>query len=291
MKPARFVYAAPTRLDEAVAILARDPNALVLAGGQSLLPTLNFRLAAPSVLVDLQHIPALRGIDVHDDRIVIRAMVRHREFELDDAVHRRNPLIRETLAHVAHVPIRNRGTVVGSLCHADAAAEMPCLLLLLGGHVVLAGPADRRRVVAAEDFFRFHMTTARAPDEIALEAHFPTLSPTSGWAFQEVTRRHGDYALAGVGTLITLDAQGTCSDVRLAACGIAARPTRLHKAEARLKGTRLDRAAIAAAAAAARDHVETADDINATADLRRQLLAALVGRTVRAAIARLPGRS
>src|SRR5258708_35819337 len=149
MKPPLFAYRAPRTLDEAVTMLAGDAEAAVLAGGQSLVPAMNFRLAAPSVLVDIQHVAELKGISIEDGRIVVKAMTRHRELELDEAVRRANPLIAEVMEHVAHVPIRNRGTVVGSLCHADAAAEMPMLLVLLDGSVVAQGRAGRREIAAA----------------------------------------------------------------------------------------------------------------------------------------------
>src|SRR5438552_12936633 len=190
MKPSIFAYKAPTTVDEAVHLLAGDADAVVLAGGQTLLPAMNFRASNPSLLVDIQHIPSLRGIDVNDDGIVVKAMTRHREFELDANVLRVNPLIAETMQHVSHVPIRNRGTVVGSLCHADPSAEMPLILLLLAGSVIAHGSAGRREIAAA-DFFRSFLTTARSQDEIIVEARFPALSPGAGWAFDEVTRRQG----------------------------------------------------------------------------------------------------
>ena len=196
MKPPLFEYSAPKTLKEAVALLAADSNAMVLAGGQSLVPALNFRLAMPSRLVDIQHVEGLSGISVEGSRIVVKAMARHRELELSNAAYEANPLIREAMGFVAHVPIRNRGTVVGSLCHADAAAEMPMVLLLTGGSVVAEGPGGRR-TIAADDFFRFHMTTSRKPGEVIVEAHFPALPPGAGYAFDEFTRRHGDYAKIG----------------------------------------------------------------------------------------------
>src|SRR5437667_11012855 len=175
MKPSIFAYKAPTTVEEAVHLLASEADAVVLAGGQTLLPAMNFRAANPSLLVDIQHIPSLRGIDINDDGIVVKAMTRHREFELDANVLRLNPLIAETMQHVAHVPIRNRGTVVGSLCHADPSAEMPLILVLLGGSVIAQGPS-RIREIAAEVFFRSFLTTARRRNEIIVEAHFPVLT-------------------------------------------------------------------------------------------------------------------
>lgn len=279
MKPALFGYHAPKTLDEAIAILASDADAAVLAGGQSLLPAMNFRLANPSLLIDIQHVEGLRGISVEKDRIVVRAMVRHREFELDAEVRRANPLIHEIMQHVAHVPIRNRGTVVGSLCHADPSAEMPLLLVLLGGSVIAQGPKGTREI-AAEDFFQSFLTTARRADEIVIEARFPALAPNTGWAFDEVTRRHGDFALAGVGCILALDAQGRVQTIRLAACGIADRPMRLKEAEALLKGSALTPADLDAAAKASLPAVATPDDMHASASYRRRALQTLIKRTV-----------
>lgn len=290
MKPSVFDYASPTTLDEAVALLAGHDGAMILAGGQSLLPSMNFRLAAPSLLIDLKRIEALRGIVVADGEIRVRAMARHRELELDAAAHRANPLIRAVMAHVAHVPIRNRGTVVGSLCHADAAAEMPLVLTLLDGTVV-ARSAAGERVIPAADFFLFHMTTSRAAEEIVVEARFPALAAGAGWAFNEFTRRHGDYAIAAVGAVVRLGPDGRASEVRLAACGVSSRPVRLAAAEAALVGTSLDAAELEAAGQAAEGAVTAADDMHATAAYRRHLLATLVKRTVAEAAARSSGRA
>ena len=163
MKPPLFRYEAPRTLRDAVAVLASDADAMVLAGGQSLVPAMNFRVANPSLLVDIQHVEGLKGIAVEDGAIVIKAMTRHRELELDPDVRRANPLIAETMQHVAHVPIRNRGTVVGSLCHADPSAEMPLLFVLLGRH---AG-GDRVRLgtreIPAAQFFQSFLTTSATP--------------------------------------------------------------------------------------------------------------------------------
>jgi CO/xanthine dehydrogenase FAD-binding subunit len=290
MKPPLFAYRAPRTLDEAVTMLASDDDAAVLAGGQSLVPAMNFRLAAPSVLVDIQHVPELKGISIADGRIVVKAMTRHRELELDEAVRRANPLIAEVMEHVAHVPIRNRGTVVGSLCHADAAAELPMLLVLLGGSVVARGPAGRREISAA-DFFQFHLTTSRRRDEIIVEARFPVLAPDAGWAFDEMTRRHGDFAIVGVGAVVRLDAAGKATEVRLAACGIAARPVPLTAAENLLVGSVLAASDLAAAAAAAAQAVTAPDDMHATAAYRRRVAATLVRRMVAKAAARARERA
>jgi CO/xanthine dehydrogenase FAD-binding subunit len=289
MKPPLFDYRAPTTIEDAIAALASDGDAMVLAGGQSLLPAMNFRVAHPSVLVDIQHVAGLRGVSIQDGEIVVKAMTRHREFELDDAVRRANPLIAEAMEHVAHIPIRNRGTVVGSLCHADPSAEMPLILVLLGGIVVASGPKGQR-TIPADAFFQSQLTTARHADEIVVEARFPVLAPDVGWAFDEMTRRHGDFAIAGVGAIVRLDAQRKATDVRLAACGIADRPVRLTEAEKRLIGTSLADTDLAAAAATAAAAVTAADDMHASASYRRRVVATLVQRMVAKAAARAEKR-
>jgi carbon-monoxide dehydrogenase medium subunit len=285
MKPALFEYSAPKTVGEAIALLAADPGAMVLAGGQSLVPAMNLRLASPSRLVDIQHIEGLHGIAVADGKIVVGAMTRHRDLELDDAAFEANPVIREAMAHVAHIPIRNRGTVVGSLCHADAAAEMPMILVLTGGCVVAEGP-NGRRTIAADDFFQFHMTTSRQPGELIVEAHFPALPVGAGAAFDEFTRRHGDYAIAAVGAIVGFGADGRASGVRIATCGIGSRPMRLPDAEAILEGTEIGAKELVAAGDAAKAAVTAPDDMHATTSYRRRVVATLVRRVVETAARR-----
>ena len=277
MKPPLFRYQAPRTLKEAVVALASDPDAMVLAGGQSLLPAMNFRLANPSLLVDIQHVAELKGIAIEGGQIIVKAMTRHRELELDERVRAANPLLNEAMAHVAHIPIRNRGTVVGSLCHADGAAEVPLVLVPLGGSVLVEGPAGRREI-AADEFFRFHLTTTRRRDEIAVEARFPVLRADNGWAFDEVTRRHGDYAIAGVGAVVRMNADGRLSEIRLAACGVTSRPIRLPQAEKLLNGTALSEADLKAAGRAAAEAVTAPDDMHASNAYRRRAVATLVRR-------------
>ena len=285
MKPALFEYSTPTTVREAVALLAADPGAVVLAGGQSLVPAMNLRLASPSRLVDIQHIAGLSGISVENGAIVVRAMTRHRELELSDVAFEANPVIREAMAHVAHIPIRNRGTVVGSLCHADAAAEMPMVLVLTGGSVVAEGP-NGRRTIPAEEFFQFHMTTSRQPGELIVEAHFPVLPAGAGAAFDEFTRRHGDYAIAAVGAIVGFGANGRAKDVRVATCGIGSKPMRLREAEAVLEGGEVTAEDLAAAGEAAKAAVTAPDDMHATTSYRRRVVATLVRRVVETAAKR-----
>ena len=288
MKPPLFRYEAPRTLRDAVAVLASDPDAMVLAGGQSLVPAMNFRVAMPSLLVDIQHVEGLKGLAIDGDGIVIKAMTRHRELELDAEVRRVNPLIAETMQHVAHVPIRNRGTVVGSLCHADPSAEMPLLFVLLNGTMVATGPAGTRQIAAA-DFFQSFLTTSRRQDEIVVEARLPVLPDGAGFAFDEVTRRHGDYALVGVGCVLSLDGGGRVQNIRLAACGISDRPVRLKAAEAALHGSLLASGDLAAAARASADAVTQTDDMNTSMSYRRRVLSGLIQRLVPIAASRARG--
>ncbi len=285
MKPPLFDYRAPRTLDEAIKFLASDADAMVLAGGQSLMAAMNFRVANPSMLIDIQHVEGLKGITIDERQIVIKAMTRHRELELDPDVRRVNPLIAETMQHVAHIPIRNRGTVVGSLCHADPSAEMPLLFVLLDGTLVAQGRGGTRHI-PAQQFFQSFLTTARKPDEIVVEARLPVLPPRAGWAFDEVTRRHGDYALVGVGCVLELDSDGRAQFLRLAACGITDRPVRLSAVEAALNGTLLAKADLDAAVGASAPAVALLDDMNTSASLRRRILGALIRRLVKTAAAR-----
>jgi CO/xanthine dehydrogenase FAD-binding subunit len=288
MKPPLFRYEAPRTLRDAVAVLASDPDAMVLAGGQSLVPAMNFRVATPSLLVDIQHVEGLKGIAIEGDSIVIKAMTRHRELELHPEVQRLNPLIAETMQHVAHVPIRNRGTVVGSLCHADPSAEMPLLFVLLDGTLVATGLAGTRHIAAA-DFFQSFLTTSRRHDEIVIEARLPVLPAGAGFAFDEVTRRHGDYALVGVGCVLARDGNGRAQNVRLAACGISDRPVRLQAAEAALNGSLLAHGDLVAAARASADAVTQTDDMNTSRSYRRRVLSGLIQRLVPIAASRARG--
>ena len=284
MKPPLFEYCAPRILSEAVALLAGDPGAMILAGGQSIIPAMNMRFASPSRLIDIQHVEGLKGIALDGGRIVVKAMTRHRELECSELAHSANPLIREALAHVAHIPIRNRGTTCGSLCHADAAAEMPMVLLATDGSVVAEGPGGRREIAAA-DFFQFHMTTARAADEIIVEARFGVLPAGAGWAFEEFTRRHGDYAIAAVAAIVSL--VGATTRVSLAACGVSSRPVRLTESEKILATGGFSPAVLRHAADAAKDAVSAPDDMHATTEYRRHLLGNLVQRAVKRAVLRM----
>ena len=266
MKPAPFSYRRPGSLTEAVATLAGEPGAKVLAGGQSLVPLLSMRLAAPSVLVDIGGIPGLDAIEVDGEGVRVGALARHAAVLASADVRRVQPLVPMALAHVAHATIRNRGTTVGSLVHADAAAEMPMVLTLLGGSLEVEGPAGRRTIPAAE-LYVGPLESSVAHDEVAVSAFFPALRPGAGVAFDEIARRQGDYALVGAGALADGDS------VQVGYLSVSDVPTVVD-----LTGIADDDLGDAALA-----HLDPTDDIHASAAYRAQLVRVLTARVVRSA--------
>ena len=266
MKPAPFSYRRPGSLTEAVATLAGEPGAKVLAGGQSLVPLLSMRLAAPSVLVDIGGIPGLDAIEVDGEGVRVGALARHAAVLASADVRRVQPLVPMALAHVAHATIRNRGTTVGSLVHADAAAEMPMVLTLLGGSLEVEGPAGRRTIPAAE-LYVGPLESSVAHDEVAVSAFFPALRPGAGVAFDEIARRQGDYALVGAAALVDGDS------VQVGYLSVSDVPTVVD-----LTGIADDDLGDAALA-----HLAPTDDIHASAAYRAQLVRVLTARVVRSA--------
>ena len=285
MKPARFEYRAPETLDEAVALLAAEPDAKPIAGGQSLMPVLNFRLAAPSLLVDLRRISGLGDIAIGADGVRLGARVRWRDIEADARLADGHPLLREAVAHVAHYQIRNRGTVGGSLAHADPAAELPGVAVACDGVIRVVGAAGARTIAAAE-FFTGPLSTALRPGELVTELLLPAWPAGRRWAFREFARRHGDFALAGVALFYDEDRDGHARDAHVAVIGACSRPHRLLPVEAILNGRAVDEAAVAAAAQAASAAVDPPGDLHADPDYRRALTATLVERALRDAAQR-----
>ncbi|MEV5738906.1 xanthine dehydrogenase family protein subunit M [Microbispora rosea] len=280
MKPPPFVYHGPATLGEALDVLAEaGPGGKVLAGGQSLIPLLNMRLAAPAHIVDVNRVPGLDGIEAGPPGVRVGALARHAAVERSPGAAAAQPLLRQALRLVAHPVIRNRGTVVGSLVHADPAAEMPAVLALLGGSVRLASRGGEREVPAAE-FFTGPMESALRPGELALSAFFPALPPRSGTAFHEVARRHGDYAVAGVAAAVTLDEDLRVAAARVACVSVGPVPVVLDVTAA--CGPR-PAASIKweAVAEAVRDRIDPEGDIHATADYRRHLAGVLAARALR----------
>ena len=282
MKPPPFDYARAESVDEAVALLARhEGGAKLLAGGQSLVPMLNFRLVHPSLLVDVNRIPGLAGIEAGNGVLRIGALARHRQLEVSAAVAERFPVLRAAVRHVAHLAIRNRGTLGGSLAHADPAAELPMMALLLDATMEVSAPAGSRRIPARE-FFRSALTTALGDAEMLVRIELPFLPTGTGWGFEEVARRAGDFALTAAAATLTL-AGGKITEARLAVMGAHDTPLRIAAADALLAGEPPDGEVVEAAARAARDAVEPADDLHASADFRRHLVEVLARRALEAA--------
>ena len=279
MKPASFDYHSPTSIDDALGILRRHQgDARVLAGGQSLVPMMNFRLAAPAAIVDLNRIPHLAGIEVADGVVRIGAMARQRQIEFAPLIEKKLPLLREAMRWVGHLPTRTRGTLGGSIAHADPSAEIPMVLQALAGEVVVRGPQGERRI-AAPDLFQAPLTTSLAADEIITEVRFPVMPPEARHAIEEFARRKGDFAIAAIAVMLVRDGE-RCATVRIATGGIGPVPVRLREAEAILEERGLGEAAIAAAAETAAERVEPMSDQNASADFRRHLTAVLTRRAV-----------
>lgn len=288
MKPAPFKYYAPTTVEEALAILAEHGwDAKPLAGGQSLIPTMNFRLAQPAVLVDLNNISELFYIRPNGNGgLQIGAMTRQSQLERDPLVAERAPLLHETMPHIAHPQIRNRGTYGGSLAHADPAAELPAVTVALNGRLRLRSQAGERWVPANEFFIGF-FTTALQPGELLVEIALPPMPPRSGWSFQEIARRHGDYALVGVAALVTLDDRHQCQQARLVFLSVGEGPVEAHQAAALLKGQMPTAEVIRAAAeTAAQADIDPGSDIHASADFRRHLARVLARRALEQAFER-----
>jgi carbon-monoxide dehydrogenase medium subunit len=283
MKPAPFEYRAPSSLEEATETLARHGEAArVLAGGQSLVPMLNMRLVRPGVLVSLRRVPGLDHVVVEDGLTRIGSMTRQRVAEEHPAVREACPLLAQALALVAHPAIRAQGTIGGSVAHADPAAEVPAVLVALDGTIALAS-ARGRRAVPARDFFRGLMRTAAEPDEVVAELAFPRAGRpalASGWAVEEVSRRHGDFALAGVVVALAAETGGRIVDARIALFGVEDRPTRRRAAEAAVQGTRGEPTALAEAGALAVRDLEPLEDLHASARLRAHLAGVLVPRAL-----------
>ena len=286
MKPAPFEYFQPHSLDEALALLdEHGSDAKPLAGGQSLIPAMNFRLATPAVLVDLNALSELAYIK-DGETLRLGGMTRQRTVERSAVVRKEAPLVSETMPFIAHAAIRNRGTVGGSLAHADPAAELPAVMLALNARFTLKNPKSSRTVSAA-DFFVGLFTTAVEPGELLTEIEIPKAGTRTGFAFQEISRRHGDFALVGVAAAVTLDQSGRCAASRITLLSVGDRPMLADRASAALKAQTPSAEAIQAAAdAAAQNDIDPPSDIHASAKFRRQLANVLTRRVLTLAFSR-----
>ncbi|HYB42333.1 MAG TPA: xanthine dehydrogenase family protein subunit M [Candidatus Methylomirabilis sp.] len=289
MKPPRFEYLAPRTLDEALGLLAdHGDRAKVLAGGQSLIPLLNFRLAHPEALIDINRLADLDYIRASDGGIALGALTRQHAVERSEMVRARAPIVAEAVRLIGHLPIRHRGTIGGNLAHADPASELPAVMVALEAELTLRS-GRAKRTVAADRFFTGPLSTALATGEMVTEIRIPGLPARTGGAFVEMARRAGDYALVGVAALITLDGSGRCQRARIALCGVGPTPIRARAAEDALTGQPPAGAALDEAAARAAGAVSPPSDVHASGQFRRKLTRHFARQAIAMAAQRVGG--
>lgn len=288
MKPASFEFYDPRNQNEVLSLLNQyGTDAKILAGGQSLMPLVNLRLARPKVIVDINRVPELAYINPgNGGGLAIGGLTRQRMVERSGLVQEQNPLLAASIPLIGHLQIRNRGTIGGSLIHADPAAELPALALLLEAEFVLSS-LDGQRVAEAKDFFHSYLTTAIEPTELLSEIRFPPWNRRCGWAIQEISRRQGDFAVVGVATLLTLNRNNACEDARIALFGVGATAIRIEKTEAALKGTHLHSQNLAEAARVVSEVLEPDSDVHASSEYRKEVAGVLTRRALEAALQRL----
>ena len=285
MKLPPFEYACPTSISEAVALLAtHDGEAKLLAGGQSLVPMLAFRVAAPALLIDLRKLSELRQIKVGEGGVTLGAMARWSDILKDTRLRKAHPLLVAAVEHVAHYQIRNRGTAGGSLAHADPAAEMPGIAVTCEAQIAVIGKAGER-VIAAMDFFQGPLMTVLKADEIITEIRFPAWPASRRFGFSEFARRRGDFALAAAALFYDEDGEGKARNAHIGVIGVADAPLRLTAVESVLNGHKIDDGTIVKAEAAASAAIEPSDDIHATGAYRKTLIGVMVERALRSAAA------
>ncbi len=278
MKPSRFTYHAPTDLDEVLDLLAKyGDEAKVLAGGQSLIPMLNFRLLAPAHLIDINRVSELRNYLLDDSGLNVGALVRHRELETSPEVELAYPILHEGLTNIAHVQIRNRGTVCGSLAHADSAAELPSIMVALDASMNVRSQSSQRSV-RAEEFFRFHLTSDLDSSELLVSVDIPALGTGTVGVFDEITRRKGDFALVGAAVLGTWDSGGKIQDCRIVCSGVAPTPLRLREAEQFVSGTDLSDDVLVGVQQLVMESLEPTEDIHTSAEYRKKVTGVIVRR-------------
>lgn len=283
MKPAIFQYFRPRTVDEAVHLMTEHEEARLLAGGQSLVPMMNLRLSYPAALVDLNSVPGLAGMSVEDGSLILGAMTRQRDTERSPIVGQYLPILAETLRYVGHPTTRNRGTVGGSLAHADPAAELPALMVAMSASFQLVGP-DGERWLPASDFFQGYLTTAIGTGEILTRIRVPLVENEAGWAIREFSRRAGDFAVAGCIASLQTDSEGHVVQARLVPIGVSSRPERILTAEAELIGRRPESSDIDRAAAVVTEAVDPLPDLQGSTTYKRALVAELARRSLVAAL-------
>jgi len=288
MKPAKFEYFDPRSIQEVVALMEKyGEEASILAGGQSLVPLMNMRLARPSYIIDMGKIPELSYIKQKEDGgLAIGAMTTHREIEKSELIRATHPILSQAASLIGHPQVRNRGTIGGSLCHADPAAEFPTTILALEGELKALGP-NGERTIKAMDFFLGYLTTSLQRQEILTEISIPPWPSGTGWAFLELSRRSGDMAIVGIALLIVLTEAGICERVNIALAGVGPTPIKAWKAEEELRGKTIDDASIEKAAQKASEEVEPASDVHASSEYRKEMVRVFTKRALTEALARI----
>jgi carbon-monoxide dehydrogenase medium subunit len=291
MKPAPFEYFAPVDLAEALDLLARyGDEAKILAGGQSLIPLMNMRLARPGVVIDINQLAELTYISLGaNGAVAIGALTRQRAIERSSLLQQHNPVLAAAMPYIGHFQIRNRGTIGGSIAHADPAAELPALSRVLDAEFVLRS-AVQQRVMDASDFFRTYLTTAIEPGEMLIEIRLPAWKPQWRWGLQEVCRREGDFALVGAVALLQMDAAAVCQAARLTMFGVGGTPVRLQRAEEMLSGRQVDDRMLDEVAKVVAHALEPDSDIHASAEYRKEVGGVVARRALEAALGKAKGR-
>ncbi|ASS58060.1 FAD binding domain-containing protein [Rhizobium leguminosarum] len=285
MKPAQFDYIAPTTIDAvAAALAAAEGDGKIIAGGQSLMPMINFRLVKPTILIDINRVAGLDRIELHNDRVKIGATVRHHMTATDAIIRAHLPIVHEAMHHVAHMTVRNRGTFCGSVAHADPATEMPMMTRFLDGTIIAYSVRGRREIPAA-DFFVGSLVNSMEPDEFVVGVELDAMRPDAGWGFEEFARRHGDFALACFGTTLRC-VGGRASDVRVGMMGVGETPLRLEEIEHIVEGTDVSEPVLDKVVDRLAAILTPNTDIHASADYRRHLSGVLAKRAIRAAWSR-----
>jgi carbon-monoxide dehydrogenase medium subunit/2-furoyl-CoA dehydrogenase FAD binding subunit len=289
MKPSAFEYFAPGTVKEAVGLLEKyEDEAKVLAGGQSLVPIMNFRLGRPEVLIDINKIKGLDHIKEEGDELLVGALTRERDLELSPLVQQGCPLLAEAVSFIGHIPIRNRGTIGGSLVHADPSSELPTVICCLDGEMKVVGPSGER-TLEPEEFFLTYLTTSLEPSEILVEVKIPKLPQNTGWSFVELSRRTGDFAIVCVAALLFMESGGVCKEARIALGGVAPTPIRVEEAEEVLAGQKITDALIEKAGEEAAEATETEPDYHASAEYRKEMTRVFVQKALQEALSRVKG--
>jgi len=289
MKPNSFAYVRPNTIEEAImALIESEGDGKIIAGGQSLVPMMNFRLVSPAVLIDINRIKELSKLEPHvDGGVRIGALTRHHTLETSAEIQRQFPILHHAMSHVAHLAIRNRGTIGGSITHADPAAELPMMMCLLNAQIHVATP-EGQRVIEAADFFLGPLTSAVEENELVTEIYLPSLPDPHGWAFEEVARRSGDFALAATGVILVAQ-DGRVAQARIGVMGVGDTPLRMPEAEAILVSDGVTDQSIERAIDSIREAVDPPTDLHGSTQYRRHLIGVLANKAIKQAWARATG--